>query len=103
MLDINRNPMKYINELAYASQLTQAQKLSKDKKQKNLYREMGLLDNEQSDETDETLAEVQPPVEPENERRAGNDRRKKQEERGRYIESRLNKSRRNKKEFSLIV
>jgi hypothetical protein len=100
--------MNYINELVYASQLAKAKKLTKDKKQKNKYRQIILLDREQStntdtDETSDVTLEVETLIAPENERREGSDRRQYQQERGRYVESRLNKNRRYRKKLSLTV
>jgi hypothetical protein len=106
--------MNYINELVYASQLAKAKKLTKDKKQKNKYHQVILLDHEQiTDEsthenTDENIdsdtnENFEVIVAVTNERRAGKDRRQSQQERGRYVESRLNKSRRYRKKLSLIV
>jgi len=102
--------MNYINELVYASQLAKAKKLTKDKKQKNKYHQVILLDHEQitDESTDENIdsntnENFEVIVAVTNERRAGKDRRQAQQERGRYVESRLNKSRRYKKKLSLIV
>jgi len=95
--------MKYINDLAYANLITQAKYLTKDKKQKNKYRQTVLLDMDQDsgDEPEELLITLN--VNEEDERRDGADRRVGQEERGRYIESRLNKNRRYKRKLSLKI
>ena len=101
--------MKYINDLAYSSHIAQAKHSAKDKKQKNKYRQTALLDNEQpSDEiSEEDVSEEEletlPIIKEENDRRAGSDRRKAQQNRGRYVESRLKKHRRYKKELSVVI
>lgn len=96
--------MKYINDLTYLSHIAQTKKAAKDKKQKNKYRQIELLNDIQcSDEVVEEVLEDFPLIEKENERRDENDRRKVQENRGRYIESRLKKNRRNKKDIFLII
>jgi len=97
--------MNYINDLAYASHIAQAKKLAKDKKQKNKYSQMALLATPSSEDNSgsEISPEESPVIAKENDRRTGQDRRKNQEERGRYVESRLQKNRRYKKEVSLIV
>lgn len=96
--------MKYINDLTYSSHIAQAKQLAKDKKQKNKYRQTTLLaDEPNSEEPVEEPLESAPVIEEENDRRAGSDRRKAQENRGRYVESRLKKNRRYKKEYSLVV
>jgi hypothetical protein len=99
--------MNYINDLAYASHVAQAKKLAKDKKQKNKYQQVALLKNSTSEHDTtsdpEVLQEDLPSIAEEDDRRTGQDRRKNQEKRGRYVESRLQKNRRYKKEVSLIV
>jgi len=96
--------MKYINDLAYSSHIAQAKQLAKDKKQKNKYRQTALLeDDPSSEDVPEELLETLPLIEEENDRRVGSDRRKAQQNRGRYVESRLKKNRRYKKELSLVI
>lgn len=96
--------MKYINDLAYSSHIAQTKQVAKDKKQKNKYRQIALLTDEQcSDDVHEELLEDLPLIVEENDRRAGSDRRKNQQERGRYVESRLKKDRRYKKELFLVI
>lgn len=96
--------MKYINDLTYLSHIAQTKKMAKDKKQQNKYCEIALLNDAQySDEVPEEVLEDLPVIEEENDRRDGDDRRKTQQNRGRYIESRLRKNRRYKKEVFLIV
>tara|TARA_R110001583_G_scaffold54567_1_gene166852 strand:+ start:4513 stop:4803 length:291 start_codon:yes stop_codon:yes gene_type:complete len=96
--------MKYINDLTYLSHIVQTKQAAKDKKQKNKYRQITLLTDDQcSKEVSEEVLEDLPIIEEENERRAGDDRRKIQQNRGRYIESRLNKNRRYKKEVFLVI
>ncbi|WP_114327256.1 hypothetical protein [Candidatus Colwellia aromaticivorans] len=96
--------MKYINDLTYLSHITQTKQVAKDKKQKNKYRQIALLKEDQcSDEVSEEVLEDLPFIEEENDRRAGGDRRKTQQNRGRYIESRLKKNRRYKKEVFLVI
>ena len=101
--------MNYINELIYANQITQTKKLAKDKKQKNKYRQIVLMsdlqspDDEPEYEAANVLTEQLNTVSEEDERRHGNDRRKAQQERGRYIESRQKKNRRYQRELFLKV
>ncbi|MGV2872266.1 hypothetical protein [Colwellia sp. E150_009] len=96
--------MKYINDLTYLSHIAQTEQLVKDKKQKNKYRQTVLLNDESSsEEKPEELAEAAPVIEKESERRTGRDRRKENQERGRYIESRQNKNRRHQKELRIII
>ena len=96
--------MKYINDLAYSSLIAQTKHLAKDKKQKNKYRQTALLNNNaSSDDVSEDLIENLNTIEEEDDRRNGADRRKAQQNRGRYVESRLKKNRRYKKEFSLVI
>ncbi|MDO6488711.1 hypothetical protein Q4503_13475 [Colwellia sp. 6_MG-2023] len=99
--------MNYINDLAYASHIAQAKKLAKDKRQKKKYSQMALLATPSSEDNSTSESEISPEeslvIAKENDRRTGQDRRKNQEERGRYVESRLQKNRRYKKEVSLIV
>tara|TARA_R110001583_G_scaffold43548_1_gene138530 strand:- start:21627 stop:21932 length:306 start_codon:yes stop_codon:yes gene_type:complete len=101
--------MKYINDFAYSSHIAQTKQMAKDKKQRNKYRQTALsnnsnIDDDQgSDDAHEELLEDLPLIEEENDRRAGSDRRKNQQERGRYVESRLKKNRRYKKELFLII
>jgi len=101
--------MKYINDLAYSSHIAQAKQLAKDKKQKNKYRQTALFNNsnidddQSADDVPEELLETLHIIEEENDRRAGSDRRKAQQNRGRYVESRLKKNRRYKKELSLVI
>ena len=99
--------MNYINDLAYASHIAQAKKLAKDKRQKNKYSQMALLATPSSEDNSTSESEISPEeslvIAKENDRRTGQDRRKNQEERGRYVESRLQKNRRYKKEVSLLV
>lgn len=101
--------MNYINELIYTNQITQTKKLAKDKKQKNKYRQIALM-NEYSSADDSAeveatneLADPIKAVSEEDERRLGNDRRKEQQERGRYIESRQKKNRRYQRELFLKI
>lgn len=94
----------YLNELAYRNHITQTKRLAKDKKQNNEYHLTGLLDNDlDSDDVPEERLEALNSIEEEVDRRNGHDRRKAQQNRGRYVESRLNKNRRYKKEFSLVI
>ncbi len=108
-LCININSMKYINDFAYSSHIAQTKQVAKDKKQRNKYRQTALSNNSNinddqgSDDAHEELLEDLPLIEEENDRRAGSDRRKNQQERGRYVESRLKKNRRYKKELFLII
>lgn len=96
--------MKYINDLTYLSHIAQTKKVAKDKKQKNKYRQITLLNDIQcTDKVSEEVLEDLPLIEAENERRTESDRRKAQQNRGRYIESRLIKNRRNKKEVFLVI
>ncbi|MCI2283863.1 hypothetical protein L3081_11215 [Colwellia sp. MSW7] len=101
--------MKYINDLTYLSHIAQTKQLVKDKKQKNKYRQTVLLNDDSISENEpEELVETTPNIEQENieqenDRRAGNDRRKEDQDRGRYVESRLNKNRRHKKELRIII
>jgi hypothetical protein len=96
--------MKYINDLAYSSHIAQTKQLAKDKKQKNKYRQTALLEDSQIIEDGiEELAETSTVIKKEQDRRAGSDRRKSQENRGRYVESRLTKNRRYKKKLSLVI
>ena len=96
--------MKYINELSYANHIAQAKQLTKDKSQKNKYRQTVLLDNEQhSDNVPEALLETLDTIKEEDERRDGVERRITQHERGRYVESRLKKNRRYQGELSLKI
>ncbi len=102
--------MNYINELSYSSHIAQTKQLAKDKKQKNIYRQSTLLNDEQpSDKATEdqieelTTIEEENTVEEENDRRNGSERRKTQQNRGRYVESRQKKNRRYKKELSLVI
>jgi hypothetical protein len=99
--------MNYINDLAYASHVAQAKKLAKDKKRNNKYHQIALPEtpSSENDTTSdiEVLQENLSSITEEDERRTGQDRRKNQEERGRYVESRLQKSRRYRKKVSLIV
>jgi len=101
--------MKYINDLAYSSHIAQAKQLAKDKKQKNKYRQIALSNNsdidddQRSEDVPENILETLPVIEEEKDRRAGSDRRKSQQSRGRYVESRLKKNRRYKKVLSLVI
>lgn len=101
--------MKYINEFAYSNRIAQTKHLAKDKKQKNKYRQIALssnneIDNDQAcDEVPEDLIEALHILEEEDDRRNGSDRRKVQQNRGRYVESRLKKNRRYKKDLSLVI
>lgn len=96
--------MTYINELAYSSHIAQTKQLTKDKKQKNKYRQTVLLNTVQdSDEVPEALLEALNAIRAEDERRNGSDRRKTQQNRGRYMESRLKKNRRYNNELSLTI
>lgn len=96
--------MKYINDLAYLTHIAQIKQAAKDKKQKNKYRQTVLLNNDApSDEESDAILDDLPIIEKESDRRVNNDRRKTQHNRGRYIESRLNKDRRYKKEVYLVV
>lgn len=96
--------MKNINDLTYLSHIAQTKKAAKDKKQQSKYCEIALLNDAQySDDVPEEVLEDLPVIEEENDRRDGDDRRKTQQNRGRYIESRLRKNRRYKKEVSLII
>lgn len=100
--------MKYINDFAYGNYIPQPKQLAKDKKQKNKYRQTQLLESNQNTDdlpvslSEELLDAVNTIIE-EDDRRNGNERRKGQQERGRYVESRLKKNRRYKPELSLIV
>ncbi|MDX2370465.1 MAG: hypothetical protein QNK36_19020 [Colwellia sp.] len=96
--------MKYINDLTYLSHIAQTKQVAKDKKQKNKYRQITLLTDDQcSKEVSEEVLDDLPIIEAENDRRAGGDRRETQQNRGRYVESRLKRNRRYKKEVSLII
>ncbi len=96
--------MKYINELSYATHIAQAKHLAKDKNQKNKYRQTMLLDSDQnSDLVSEELRDTFNTTNEEDDRRDGSDRRLSQQERGRYIESRLKKNRRYQAELSLKI
>jgi len=96
--------MKYINDLAYANLLAQTKHLAKDKKQKNKYRQTVLLENNQGAENvSKKLYETLNALWEGDDRRTGKDRRESQQERGRYVESRLNKNRRYKAELSVKV
>lgn len=98
-----------INELLYSNQIAQAKRLAKDKKQKQKYQQTVLKDNTQdSNDVPEELADVASTLEEdkaieEDNRRNGIERRKYQQERGRYVESRLKKNRRYKKGVSLVI
>jgi len=101
--------MKYINEFAYSHHIAQTKPLAKDKKQKNKYRQIALsnnsdVENNQSSNKDaENLIEKLNTIHEENDRRNGSERRKSQQYRGRYVESRLKKNRRYEKELSLVI
>jgi hypothetical protein len=98
--------MKDINDLDYLSHIPQSNKMTKDKKHKNKYEQTALLkvkDDKCSDEVSEHLSEELPIIEDENNRRDGSDRRKAQQERGRYIESRVKKNRRYKKDVFIVI
>lgn len=101
--------MNYINELVYSNHIAQTKKLVKDKKQKNKYRQTELLAEDQnSDEVSEVQVENINTlhikiIEEENDRRNGSERRKTQQNRGRYVESRQRKNRRYEKELSLVI
>ena len=96
--------MKYINELVYVNQIAQAKHLAKDKKQKNKYRQVALLNNDQNiNDTTTDQRESLPSEWAEDDRRTGEDRRKDHQERGRYVESRLEKNRRDRSKLSLKV
>ena len=96
--------MKYINDLSYSSHVAQTKHIAKDKKQKNKYRQIALLEDDTSEEDlSAEQQEITPEINEDNERRTGEDRRKNQENRGRYVESRLEKNRRYRKELSLKV
>lgn len=101
--------MNYINELIYTNQIAQTKKLAKDKKQKNQYKRIALMDEYQKSDNESELEAANILVEPKNvvseadERRHGNDRRKAQQERGRYIESRQKKNRRYQRELFLKI
>jgi hypothetical protein len=100
----SENSMKYINDLTYLSHIAQTKLVAKDKKQKNKYSQIALINDDQcSDDVSDEILEDLPLIEEENERRAGDDRRKTQQNRGRYIESRLTKNRRYKKEVFLVI
>jgi len=100
---ISVNSMKYINDLTYLSHITQTKLVAKDKKQKNKYSQIALINDDQcSDDVSDEILEGLPLIE-ENERRTGDDRRKTQQNRGRYVESRLKKNRRYKKEVFLVI
>lgn len=97
--------MNYINELLFANTIAQTKQLAKDKKQKNKYRQTVLFDIDESEVEElpeEQLNSLASEWE-EDERRKGEDRREKQHERGRYIESRQQKNRRYKRELSLKI
>ena len=108
-----KSKMDYINELIYTNQVAQTKKLAKDKKQKNKYRQIALMNeyssaDESADdsaeiETTNELADPIKAVSEEDERRLGDDRRKEQQERGRYIESRQKKNRRYQRELFLKI
>lgn len=110
---VNVYQMNYINELIYTNQVAQTKKLAKDKKQKNKYRQIALMNEYSSaDVSADDSAEVEAAnelaspikaVSEEDERRLGNDRRKEQQERGRYIESRQKKNRRYQRELFLKI
>jgi len=96
--------MKYINDLAYANLIAQTKHLAKDKKQKNKYRQIALLDNNQdADELSKKLFDTLNSLWEGDDRRHGDERRQSKQERGRYVESRLHKNRRYKDELSLKV
>ncbi len=96
--------MKYINDLAYANHIAQAKYLAKDKNQKNKYRQTVLLENNQdADDASKKLFDTLNSLWDGDDRRSGDDRRTAQENRGRYIESRLSKNRRYQSELSLKV
>jgi predicted transcriptional regulator len=96
--------MKDINDLIYLSHITKTKQMAKDKKQTKKYRQTALLNDDQySEEVSEEVIDDLPLIEEENERRAGSDRRKTQQNRGRYIESRLKKNRRYKKEVFIVI
>ena len=96
--------MKYINELAYGNYIAQAKQLAKDKNQKNKYRHSMLLDSDQnSDLVSEERLDTLNSIKEEDDRRDGSDRRLNQEERGRYVESRLKKNRRYQRELCLKI
>lgn len=105
--------MKYINDLAYLSHIAQTEQLVKDRKQKNKYRQTELFNYDDSvderpvnkNSVDETCESIEPfpVIEEESNRRAGNDRRKTKQERGRYVESRQKKNRRYQKELRIII
>lgn len=96
--------MNYINELSYSNHIAQTKQLAKDKKQKNIYRQTTLLnDNQHSNEIIEDQTENLKIIEEESDRRDGSERRKTQQYRGRYVESRQKKNRRYEKELSLVI
>ena len=124
--------MKYINDLAYLSHIKQTEQLVKDKKQRNKYRQTELFkgsdntdennndeNNTDSDNTNDTNinssnvdgntksfkdAYNSPPEKvKEYERREGNDRRKSNQDRGRYVESRQRKNRRHQRELRITI
>ena len=105
--------MNFINELIYSKQVAQTKKLAKDKKQKNQYRQIALMSDHQDDEksshadinelANNETTELAVVINEEDERRHGGDRRKAQQDRGRYIESRQQKNRRYHGELSLKI
>lgn len=96
--------MKYINDLAYSNLIAQTKHLAKDKKQKNKYRQTVLLeDTKDSEKVSKKLFDTLNALWEGAERRNGDDRRESRQERGRYVESRLNKNRRYKAELSLKI
>jgi len=96
--------MKYINELAYGNYIAQAKQLTKDKNQKNKYRHSMLLESGQNlDLVSEERLDTINSIKEEDDRRDGSDRRLNQEERGRYVESRLKKNRRYQRELFLKI
>jgi hypothetical protein len=96
--------MKDINGLIYLSHIRKTKQVAKDKKQANKYYQTALLKDDQcSDEVSEEVLENVPLIEKENNRRTGSERRKTQQNRGRYFESRLEKNRRYKKEVFIVI
>lgn len=96
--------MSNIKELSYSGHVTHAKQLAKDKKNKNkFYKSTTAKADKTTDVTDETLLEDSLAIKQENDRRKGSERRKSQHERGRYVESRLTKSRRYRKGLSVVI
>mgnify|MGYP000080977284 CR=1 FL=1 len=90
--------MYYISELAYASHIAQVSKSTRDKRQKNKYQQSELLASDVTNDIDSEasilMRHASTTMWQGKNRRAGNDRREMNLNRGRYLESRSSKDRR---------